>query len=346
MRGDGLFKRRKMWWYGVTLPNGTYERRSTHTRDYQEAKRIRQQVVGEVATSGGSPRLARATFEDGCELIRTDYTVRKRRSRGTLEGALTRLTERFAGWQANAIGWGEAMSYRQWREGQGYAIATINKDLAALKRMLRLLARAGKLSQVPLIECPEARNARQGFVEREDLEAVLKELPAPYRAPIRFAYCTGWRLRSEVIGLKWANVDRAAGIVRLEVNTTKNADGRTFPFDVLPELAQLMETLYAARNGPHLFHDGGQPIAYRPLLDAWHAACAAAEVRGRLLHDLRRSAVRNLERAGVSRSVAMKLTGHKTEAVYRRYAITNEQDLRDGVRKLSGVTIMTHAAPA
>ena len=66
---------------------------------------------------------------------------------------------------------------------------------------------------------------------------------------------------------------------------------------------------------------------------AWTNACRDAGVEGRLFHDLRRTAVRNLERGGVARSVAMKLTGHRTEEVYRRYAIVSEADLREGVRK-------------
>jgi integrase len=70
--------------------------------------------------------------------------------------------------------------------------------------------------------------------------------------------------------------------------------------------------------------------------EAWQDACEKAGVPGCIAHDLRRTAVRTFERAGVSRSVAMQLTGHKTESVYRRYAIVNELDLTEGVEKLAG----------
>jgi hypothetical protein len=74
----------------------------------------------------------------------------------------------------------------------------------------------------------------------------------------------------------------------------------------------------------------------------WEAACNRAGLPGRLVHDFRRTAVRNLERAGVPRSVAMKLVGHKTEAVYRRYAIVAEGDLKAGAERLAAL----HAALA
>src|ERR1041384_8036907 len=84
---------------------------------------------------------------------------------------------------------------------------------------------------------------------------------------------------------------------------------------------------------PFVFHRNGKRI--RNFRKAWENACVAAGFPGRIPHDLRRSAVRNMERAGLSRSVAMQLTGHKTEAVYRRYAITSEADLREGVDRLN-----------
>jgi hypothetical protein len=84
-------------------------------------------------------------------------------------------------------------------------------------------------------------------------------------------------------------------------------------------------------------HEELRPI--QSFYGSWRVACeAAAGTPGCLFHDLRRIAVRTLERAGVSRSVAMKMTGHKTEAVYRRYAIVNEADLRDAAAKL-GATV-------
>jgi hypothetical protein len=86
---------------------------------------------------------------------------------------------------------------------------------------------------------------------------------------------------------------------------------------------------------PNVFHRDGDPI--KSFRGAWFTACEAAGVPGRIFHDLRRTAVRNFERAGVPRSVAMKLTGHKTEAVYRRYAIVSDADLRDAADKLAAI---------
>ena len=142
--------------------------------------------------------------------------------------------------------------------------------------------------------------------------------------------------------------------MRLEPGTTKNDEGRVFPFNALPALAALLRaqherTQAAARELgqviPHVFHRAGRPIlSYR---GAWERACTAAGLAGRLVHDFRRTAVRNLERAGVPRSVAMKLTGHKTESIYRRYAIVSEADLAAGVQRLAALhDALASAAPA
>jgi integrase len=94
---------------------------------------------------------------------------------------------------------------------------------------------------------------------------------------------------------------------------------------------------------PWLFHRNGKPI--RDFRAAWQSACQRAGLVGRIPHDFRRTAVRNLERAGVPRSAAMKMTGHKTEAVYRRYAIVDESMLKESAVKLAALHVADLGSP-
>ena len=141
-------------------------------------------------------------------------------------------------------------------------------------------------------------------------------------------------------------MDLDAGIMRLEPGTTKNGEGREFPFDVFPELRAVIEAQRKYRDEvakrtdkipAHVFHRNGVP--FKSFYKRWRSACREAGLEGKLMHDFRRTAVRNLERAGVSRSVAMKLTGHKTESVFQRYAIVSEADLREGVAKRAALQV-------
>ncbi|HYA40279.1 MAG TPA: tyrosine-type recombinase/integrase, partial [Syntrophobacteraceae bacterium] len=116
-------------------------------------------------------------------------------------------------------------------------------------------------------------------------------------------------------------------------------EGRVFPFTAELEAVlkgQRQKTDELKRQGtitPYVFHhNGGKPI--KEFKRSWKTACRKAGTPGRMFHDFRRTAVRNLERAGVPRSVAMKLTGHKTESVYRRYDIVSQVDLKIAAEKL------------
>jgi integrase len=234
------------------------------------------------------------------------------------------------------------------RREAGAATATIVRELAALRRMFTLAVRAKRIGHAPYIPIPAVSNARQGFLDGEDLERVIGQLPEAVRPVVRFAALTGWR-KGEILSLTWAQVDFAAGVVRLEPGTTKNRDGREFPFHALPPLAELLEAQRAytraverdsGRIVPWVFHRGGERI--KSLRNGWDAACRRAGLPASIFHDLRRTAVRNLEQAGVPRSTAMKLTGHRTEAIYRRYAIADRATLAEGVAKLARL----HAGPA
>jgi integrase len=218
--------------------------------------------------------------------------------------------------------------------------------------MYSLAIKAGKLMTKPHIALLREDNARQGFFEPEHLRDVLKHLPEELRPVVKFAYITAWRVKSEVLTREWRHVDLKTGEVRLEPGTTKNKEGRTFPFT--RELRTLLEAQHAeherlkkrgkvvpwvffrmvanGRRGPL------RPLPIKSFNKAFSTACRKAGCPGRILHDFRRTAVRNLELAGVPRSVAMKLTGHLTESVYRRYAIADQRDLRVAVERLDAMT--------
>ena len=221
------------------------------------------------------------------------------------------------------------------------APASIRYELSILRRAFRLAQLAGKAIRPPFPSL-QVHNVRQGFFEREDFEAVRQHLPEYLKGPMTFAYLTGWGTPSEALTLEWKQVDFSAGTVRLEPGTTKNDEGRVFPFLVLPELAMLlrdqwdrtMELQFATGLAVRwVFHRKARPI--KDFWKAWKIACKAAGVPSRIPHDFRRTAVRNLDRAGAPRSVAMKLTGHKTEMRVSGYAIVCESNLSEGLQKLA-----------
>jgi integrase len=238
----------------------------------------------------------------------------------------------------------------------GAANATINRELSALKRMLNLGAQETppKVDRVPYIPMLKENNVRKGFFEHGDFIALRNALPFYLRPFITFAYKSGWR-DTEIAGLTWSQVDRKQGIVRLEVGETKNDDGRTIYLD--EELREIFSQLWEARksNGkltPLVFpnQDGIGPI--KDFRGAWNTACRDAELgygykaskdyveewqnklpKGPILHDFRRTAVRNMVRSGIPERVAMMISGHKTRSVFDRYNIVSDTDLKLAAQK-------------
>ena len=134
-------------------------------------------------------------------------------------------------------------------------------------------------------------------------------------------------MRSQLLTLTWPQVDLKAGLVRIDPGGTKAGEGRTFPVT-----ARLRKLLAERASQPVssktlVFHEAdGSAITARRFYRQWRAACKEAEVGSLIPDDLRRSAVREIERRFIPRQVSMKLIGHRTESIYRRYAIVSEAD--------------------
>lgn len=335
-------KRRKAsTWYVRYWRNGTQITEATHSTKRGDAVKLLQSRLADLrAGRPTGPEIERTTFDDLAAMVRDDYAVNGKRSAKRVGECLVHVATAFEGVKALDITGDRITAYVRGRQDEGAANATINRELAALKRGFRLGERAGRVGRRPYIAMLREDNVRRGFFERPDLDALLPHLPGCLRSVVAVAYITGWRLASEILTRQWQHVDFKAGWLRLEPGETKNGDGRMFP--MTPELRGVLEeqrerttALERERERiiPLVFHRDGEAI--RTFRRSWLTACRKAGLPGRIPHDFRRSAVRNLERAGVPRSTAMAMVGHKTEAIYRRYAITDEAMLKEGAAKLA-----------
>jgi integrase len=194
-----------------------------------------------------SAKIGRLRFEDASKDLLTDYQINGKRSYENLKDTVIEgaLEPWFRGRRMASLTTSDVRAYVAQRQEDGYANATINRELAALKRMFTLAIQAGKLIHRPHIPMLEERNVRHGFFERAQFEAVRNRLPPTYQAIVTLAYYTGWRINSELLPLEWHQIDRKAGVIRLEPGTTKNRDGRVFKYGELEELAAVIERLWA-----------------------------------------------------------------------------------------------------
>ncbi len=351
--GKKVRRTSSIWWLRY-YRDGRRHEESSHTTRKGEAQRLLKIREGKVAEGVPvSAKVGRLRFDEAAADVITDYRVNGKRSLGDVETRIRlHLKPFFGGRRMASIATADVRRYVASRqapirledgtEKPGAAAATINRELAALKRAFTLALQAGTLLHVPHIPMLKEDNVRTGFFEREEFEAVQEHLPAPLQSIITFAYFTGWRIPSEVLPLTWGQVDRRSRTIRLEPGTTKNKEGRNLPYDLLPELVDVIERQWEehrrlAAEGvlcPHVFHRDGAEI--KGFRKAWKSACKAAGCPGKLLHDFRRTAIRNMVRAGVPDTVAMKISGHTTRSVFDRYAVANEADLRSALGKLTG----------
>jgi hypothetical protein len=348
-----VYRRGRRYWIQFYVPGEPKPRREpARTESYKAAEALLTLRLSALAK--GEPILPRAdriTYDELAADLRLHYETTGCRNLIEADLRFAHLKAFFAGRRAATIGQPEATAYAAHRQAEGASNGSINRELAVLVRLLRLGYAAGKVFRVPVIRKLKENPPRQGFFEHDQYQAVRKHLPPDLQVVVDIEHTFGWRNKSEVLTLEKRHLDLKAGkhgALRPDPGMTKNDEGRVVYLTpelktALVEQLARIETLERrlGRIIPSLFPHLVGPLAGTRRKDfrkVWTRATTAAGCPGRLRHDFRRTAVRNLERAAVPRSVAMQVTGHKTESVYRRYAIVSDADLQAASDRLAVVT--------
>jgi integrase len=234
-------------------------------------------------------------------------------------------------YRALAVTSNRVRDYIGHRQKEGAAAATINRELEGLQRAFALAADSGVITSIPKFSSLPERNAREGFFERGEFYAVLEKLKsADVKDYLEWFYWTGMR-PGEIRSLTWKAFDRETSTLRLHAKDAKSGHGRAI--SVAGPLQKIIQRRMTLRMFACdlIFHRSGKPVG--DFSKQWKSACKAAGVAGKLPYDLRRTAVRNMIRAGVPERVAMLQSGHRTRQMLDRYNIVSENDLREAVLK-------------
>ena len=345
----------KTWWIKYYKRGRAFQERTKFTNK-ADAQKLLNQRLHEIDRDGKpGVHFDRFRFE---ALVRL-FVIDRRNERGTksvkeAKKRIKPLRKVFGGKRITNITTSTVNSYISRRKREGLSNATINRELAALKRMLNLGAghTPPKVNRnlIPAIPKLMENNVKQGFIDSEGYVKLLELLPAYMRPPVMFAYHTGWR-KEEILGLVWGRVDLKEGAIRL--NPDENKARKLRLLYLKPSLVDLLKKQNFRRVSgcDYVFHNSGRKI--KDLRFAWNKACRDAGLGygykegkksrkweekgfkpGPTIHDFRRTAVRNMTRAGIPRKVAMTRTGHKTESIYERYNIVEEADLKNAAQRM------------
>jgi integrase len=336
-RGSGSLFRQKtsrVWWVKY-YNNGRAYRESTHTADRKKAQQFLSKRLAEIASGTFSGfEIERITITELADGLLRDYRVNGRSSLDDVQARWTLHLEPFFGsMRAASVSSDLLARYVDERQQQGAANATINRELAALKRMFRLGmgSTPPKVYRVPAFPHLQEDNIRTGFFEDAQYEKLVEGSELWFRALVECGRTYGWRI-SELLTMRVGQVNLINRTIRLEPGTTKNREGRevTMTKAVYDLLAACVS---GKASDDHVFtRSDSTPV--RDFREQWKHACTAAGVPNLLFHDLRRTAARNLRRAGVAEGVIMKIGGWKTRSVFERYAIVAQSDIEDAMKKL------------
>jgi len=328
------YLRGRRWWVRYHR-RGKDIREPARTTDERVAYKLLRKRHGEIA--GGTfvgPKEERVTFADLDRVLVEKYELQGRRSLSTARLRLRHLRGFFGDERAIDITTARLQAYQTHRRHEGANRATVNRELSVLHRAFVLAAKVGLLSRVPMFPDPlEESPAREVTLEAPECLAIRAHLPPDYQDALDFAYETGWR-KGAILRLPLTAVDLRGGTVLLPASLAKSKRAQVLPLS--PRLREILARRAARRrlDCPLVFHVDRRPM-YQRWQKVWVTACKAAGLAGKRLHDTRRTISRDLRKSGAAETTAMRMTGHLSPVMFKRYAVVKDADLPEAADRLA-----------
>ncbi len=217
--------------------------------------------------------------------------------------------------------------------------SSINKMVSLARRIYYLAMDAGMVKSNPFARRGTFKEEPKGhYIPDQEFREIHKHLPEYLKPVILVAYLTGMR-RGEILELKWDRVNLSEGYVDLTPEDTKTDEPRRIYFGSIKELKDVFINADRKKKaGQNLVFtkDDGSPVPKWYIQRLFKKACLKAKVYPYRLHDLRHTFNTNMTKAGVDQVVVMKLTGHKTNAMFLRYSHIDKEQSEGAMEKLNG----------
>lgn len=329
------FDRRTGWW----------------VMDYRDAtgrrRRVRAGLTKAAALAVQRKRMHDVALEEAGEMPHMESITLKDYSRRFLEWAkahkkpttarryessIDQLLPKFGRLLLKEISPRAVESYMTERIEAGAKPATVNRDVACLKRLFSKGVEWNVCRETPLrrVRLLREQNARVRYLSDDERKALLDACKGHLRDAVMLALYAGMR-KGEILGLRWEDIDLDRG--QITVRETKNGEIRHIP--IASPLLTHLERIPRRLGCPHLFA-GTDGTPFQDIDTTWQAARDRAGLKDFRFHDLRHTFASYMAMSGVGLEVIQALLGHKTPSMTLRYAHLSPDYLRASVEKMAG----------